>query len=556
MSMELLKMLNEAKLHSRIHFEGLDISVEVPAGGYRRGTNKRTGEEWAIKIPDSYGYIKGTHSPDGEHLDCYLRKNPKKYATVYVIHQLTVDGSRFDEDKVMLGYSSKEQAIRAFKAVTFKPSLMYGGVTEFDMEHFQLAAYSASKSHAMLTNNKTYDLFKKRGLLGSSIKSPNMIARRVSESLHEGLVDIGDELWKGDLEECLDWSGFYEHKPVETVLARAYGHYTNTSYMHLNGQLSETEFKDKVLNYIMEQDALATDTEDEIYEELDEDFGLDSGTVDESLLADINQTVVEQEEQEPEEDPVMEANNYAVVIHTQIMENIGTAERPSWATAGTRVQLVQEGFTNYGEARSVAARVGSGEIPVEITEGDYVLGIDVMPTSEYRQFHEDNNAEAEEEAVAEDVTDDVFFAQQVQEMKDLAGVHNGTYTNKGTPSVHETRARLEALSKNYFESAAAEEAEEEAADKKLEEGALSGKLTPGQLAHTLRVVKETLKKNPTAHVNKAIRAVCQKLYGDPSLDEEIIKHAEFEYGTIHDFDDEARGKKAPHASVTTKHIRD
>ena len=59
---------------------------------------------------------------------------------------------------------------------------------------------------------------------------------------------------------------------VETVLSRAYGHYTNTPYMHELGTLSEDEFRSAVLNYIMEQDALATDTEDEFNESLNEEI--------------------------------------------------------------------------------------------------------------------------------------------------------------------------------------------------------------------------------------------------------------------------------------------
>lgn len=544
MVMELFKQLNEAKLHSRIHFEGLDISVEVPAGGYRRGKNKKTGEEWAYKIADNYGYIKGTHSPDGEHLDCYLRKNPKKNAMVYVMHQLTPDGSRFDEDKVMLGYSSKQQAVEAFKSFTFKPGTMYGGCTEFDMEHFQVIAYSASKSHAMLTDNKTFDLFKKRGLLGSTIKSPNQIARKVSESLAEGLAQIGEVLDKGDLLECLDWSGYYEGSQVEAVLARAYGHYTDTSYMTQAFELSEDEFKAQVLNYIMEQDALATDVEDEIQEEITESILDDYDHESNPVMYQVEET---QELEELEEEPVMEANNFAVVVHTQIMENIGSAENPSWATAGTKVVLVQEGFTNYGEARSVAAKVSAGQIPVELAEGAYVLGIDVMPTGEYRQFHE--AVEVEEEAVEEDMTDDVFFAQQVQETARLAGVRSGTAENQGTPTVHETRARLEALSKSFYEAVEAEELEEKAT-------AEAARMTPGQLAQALRTVKETLKKNPGQNINKVIRAVCAKHFQDPSLDEELIKHAEFEYGSLDDFEAAARNelKAKPSTKFITKHV--
>jgi hypothetical protein len=532
--MEFFKSLNEAKLHSRQHFEGLDISVEVPADGYRRGKNKKTGEEWAIKIPAHYGYIKGTHSPDGEHLDCYLRKNPKKDARVYVMHQLTVDGSKFDEDKVMLGYSSKGEAIKAFKEVTFKPNVMYGGCTEFDMEHFQVIAFSASNSSAMLTDEKTYSEFKKKGLITTGIKSPIMIAKKISESLSEGLQSIGDVIYKGDLVECLDWSGYNEGFPIETVLSRAYGHYVNTPYMQENGILGEAEFHQLVLNYVMEQDALATDIEDEIHESLNEEIRDDYDN-DNMPLADIEESL-----EETEEEPVMEANNFVVVVHTQMMENIGTAENPSWATAGTKVQLIQEGFADYGAARSIAAKVAAGEVEVDIKEGAYVLGIDVMPTSEYRQFHEEVE---EEEKVEEDTTDDVFFSQQIQEVQKLAGVQQGSYQNQGTPSVHETRARLEALSKGLVEALEEEEAE-------LEEAA-GHNLTQGQLAQALRIVRETIKANPHASVYQAIRAVCQKHFQDnETIHEAIIKQAELEYGSLDELKKAARQEFGKSKKIT------
>lgn len=543
--MDFIKSLSEAKLHRHMNFDGLDISVEVPADGYRRGKNK-AGEEWAIKIPAHYGYIKKTHSPDGEHLDCYVRKNPKKDAKVYVMHQMTVDGSRFDEDKVMLGYSSKTEAIKAFKGMTYKPAKMYGGCTEFEMEHFQVIAFSASKSHAMLSRRETYNDFKKRGLLGKNIKSPIMVARKVSESLAEGLSEIADGLYRGDLQECLEWGGLDEGADVETVLRLGYDHYQGTSYMHEFGQLTEGEFRARALNYMMETDALLTDVEDNLYEEtLHEDHGLDSDLFDDSLDLAVCEATVE--ENPPEEEPVMEANNFVVVVHTQIMENIGSAVNPSWATAGTQTVLVQEGFADYGSARAVAAQVSAGIVPVTLAEGAYVLGIDVMPIGEYRQFHEDDNAEPIEEVVDE-TTEEVFFQQQVMEAQKLAGVRHGTAPVSATPTVQQTRARLEALSKGYFEAVHEATLTEDLKERR----APGNSLSDGELAHTLRVTRATLKKNPQAHVNQVIKAVCAKLHGDPHLDEEVIKHAEFEYGSLDTFDADARSEPKPQPTHITK----
>ena len=544
--MDFIKSLNEAKLHSHMNFEGLDISVEVPANGFRRGVNKKTGEPWAVKVADHYGYIKGTHSPDGEHLDCYLKKNPKKGSKVYVIHQLTVDGSKFDEDKVMLGYDTKSQAIRAFKEVTFKPNTMFGGCTEFEMEHFQAIAYSASKSHAMLTRNETYDDFKKRGLLGSNIKSPVMVARKVSESLSEGLSEIADLLNRGDLQECLEQGGLGDIHDITKVVENAYHYYQETPYMNQLGNLSESEFRELSLNYLMETDALLSDVEDEFYEEAVPELNeTDDHLFDIDLDRDILENITEQEI--PEETTLMEANNFVVVVHTQIMENIGSTEQPSWATAGTKTILVQEGFADYGSARSVAAQVAAGTVPVNLSEGAYVLGIDVMPTGEYRQFHEDDNAEPVEEVVDE-TTEEVFFQQQIMEAQRLAGVQLGSAPVSATPTVHETRARLEALSKGYFDAIREQDEAEN-----LEEHRFAGNtLTDGQIAYALRVTRATLKNNKRAHVNDVMKKVCDRLHGNPELDEELIRQAIFEYGSLEEFTYAAKKDLPPRAKRYSK----
>jgi Inorganic Pyrophosphatase len=164
----------------RIELDGMKISIEVEAGGSRSGVNSK-GERWENKVHSAYGYILGTNSPDGEHLDVWVKKNPKEGKRVYVIHQLTPDGSRYDEDKVMLGFNSAEQAIAAFKREAFKPEKMFGGLSEFDIEHFKVIAYQASNSSAMLASQRMYDKFEEKGLLPKGIKSPIQVAQIVKE---------------------------------------------------------------------------------------------------------------------------------------------------------------------------------------------------------------------------------------------------------------------------------------------------------------------------------------------------------------------------------------
>lgn len=159
-------------------YQGLDITIEIPAGTTRKGVNSKTGEKWSQELDDNYGYILKTNSPDGEHLDCYLAANPVD-GDIVVIHQLTPDGTTYDEDKVMLGFGTKAQAIKAFKKYSYKPEML-GGVSCFNIEHFKAIAYSASNSKAILATEEQLEKLKDK--IPRGVRSPTEVALRVSES--------------------------------------------------------------------------------------------------------------------------------------------------------------------------------------------------------------------------------------------------------------------------------------------------------------------------------------------------------------------------------------
>jgi hypothetical protein len=164
-----------------VSFEDLEISIEREAGEVRTGVSAFDGKEWESTTHHDYGYIKGTHSPDGEHLDCYLAPNPKEGSVVYIVHQLTPDGSSYDEDKVMLGFKSLEDAREAFKKNAFKPSKMIGQISEMNMDHFKVCAYQASNSSCFIGSEHNYEILKDKGLIKGSIKSPVSLAKKISE---------------------------------------------------------------------------------------------------------------------------------------------------------------------------------------------------------------------------------------------------------------------------------------------------------------------------------------------------------------------------------------
>lgn len=92
-----------------IKFQGLDISIETPKGAIRRGRN------WENISPADYGYFKRSVGGDGEHLDCYVGPNEKSQR-VYIIDQHHLHNSKWDEHKVMLGFPTRDEAIKCYKA--------------------------------------------------------------------------------------------------------------------------------------------------------------------------------------------------------------------------------------------------------------------------------------------------------------------------------------------------------------------------------------------------------------------------------------------------------
>lgn len=99
-------------IRKRLTFRGLKISIENPAGTYRTGKDP-DGNEWRSLLHFDYGYIRGTTGVDKDHVDCFMGPEPNA-PKVYVIHQRNVKTGKYDEDKCMLGWRSREQAIEDY----------------------------------------------------------------------------------------------------------------------------------------------------------------------------------------------------------------------------------------------------------------------------------------------------------------------------------------------------------------------------------------------------------------------------------------------------------
>lgn len=100
-----------------ISLGGLDISIENPAGSSRSGTDK-SGKAWSVEMKSHYGYIKGTIGRDKDHIDVFIKPGTETLddsSPVYIINQVDPnDRKKFDEHKVMLGFSSLGEAKQAY----------------------------------------------------------------------------------------------------------------------------------------------------------------------------------------------------------------------------------------------------------------------------------------------------------------------------------------------------------------------------------------------------------------------------------------------------------
>lgn len=103
---------NYRKTH--ITVRGLDIAIENKAGSVRRGVDPG-GKEWETHMVCDYGYVKRSQGVDGDHVDVFLGPDLDRAPDVFVVHQRKAgDWKSFDEDKAMLGFMSKEEAISAY----------------------------------------------------------------------------------------------------------------------------------------------------------------------------------------------------------------------------------------------------------------------------------------------------------------------------------------------------------------------------------------------------------------------------------------------------------
>ena len=139
-----------------IKLNGFKITIEQPKGSTRSGVDEN-GKPWSVTMNNTYGYFKGTKGKDGDQIDTFIGPNELS-DKVFVVDQVAKDGT-FDEHKVMLGFTSKEEAESAYYSNYENGWTGLGGITEVDTPTFKSWAENGTKKMKPFAEYKSVEPF-------------------------------------------------------------------------------------------------------------------------------------------------------------------------------------------------------------------------------------------------------------------------------------------------------------------------------------------------------------------------------------------------------------
>jgi Inorganic Pyrophosphatase len=129
------------KLQGHMSFQGLSIAIENQKGSVRSGVGK-DGKKWRTLMKAPYGYIVSSTGADHEGVDVFVGDN-KKAENAFVVHQKKDDGS-YDEDKVILGVDSVEEAKKLYLS-HYDTDKYLGPIRTVPMERLKALVASGKK---------------------------------------------------------------------------------------------------------------------------------------------------------------------------------------------------------------------------------------------------------------------------------------------------------------------------------------------------------------------------------------------------------------------------
>ncbi len=141
--------LKIARLDSKRTFRDLEIDIETNKGSYRHWRDPHDGSAGKTLMLFPYGYIRKTKGMDGEAIDCFIGPNENAPNVYVVLTNRPPDFKREDEQKCMLGFSTADEAKRAFQA-HYQKEGFFREMRTFPYETFKEKVYTSTKLAAIL----------------------------------------------------------------------------------------------------------------------------------------------------------------------------------------------------------------------------------------------------------------------------------------------------------------------------------------------------------------------------------------------------------------------
>jgi hypothetical protein len=119
----------------KLKWRGLTIRLENEEGDIRGWYDPNEAKSGYTLMDIPYGYIENTKGADGDEVDVYMGRFPAA-ENVYIVHQMKAPTFKeADEDKVMIGFKSRAEAVRAYLA-HYNDSRFLGSVTAMKADDF------------------------------------------------------------------------------------------------------------------------------------------------------------------------------------------------------------------------------------------------------------------------------------------------------------------------------------------------------------------------------------------------------------------------------------
>ncbi len=158
----------------KIGWRGMTISIENEQGSMRRGVN-RDGKSWEQRMAYPYGYFLETEATDGEHVDVFVGPNLEA-PTVYVVHARKVNRwDQYDEDKIMLGFGSSEEAKQGFLD-SYSDPRFFGAMVAMPAEEF-IGKLKATKNKPAMIKAEQLGLFDAPIQVAGSVKKDGTVTK-------------------------------------------------------------------------------------------------------------------------------------------------------------------------------------------------------------------------------------------------------------------------------------------------------------------------------------------------------------------------------------------